>query len=322
MKLNLVRQGRKFFFITLCVEGRPSILSRINDDGTITLTPLGEIVASCWRETHARNDALTASNYVIMPDHIHLLLIVNYDRAPDFDLIDWVHDFMARSSQGPQRPLHQGVRGIPPVSLVWSRNYYLVLSFDSRQLKTIRRYIRLNPARKLWKQHHPDMFLCHTNFKSALFARLPPQRWDGLGNLTLLGSPFLFHVRLTLKKTLDEHQAAIDEIINRARHGEIPVSGFISPGEKEALRRLKAEPRAQFIKLLPCALPPHYDPSAEDSRELAAGRMAIISGFPDTPSISSLDMRRHAAASHAFRQNCLALNDIAAQLCAAAQRTN
>jgi len=95
------------------------------------------------------------------------------------------------------------------------------------------------------------------------------------------------------------------------------VSGFISPGEREALRRLKAEPRARFIKLLPCALPPRYDPSAEDSRELAAGRMLILSGFPETPHIPALDMKRHTAAARAFRQNCLALNDLAAALCAA-----
>ena len=48
------------------------------------------------------------------------------------------------------------------------------------------------------------------------------------------------------------------------------VSGFLSPGEKELLRCLKAEPRARFVKTLPYALPSRYDPSAEDSREIAA----------------------------------------------------
>ena len=141
--------------------------------------------------------------------------------------------------------------------------------------------------------------------------------FDGVGALTLLGSPFLFHVRLTLKKTVAEHAAAIDEIVEKARRGMIPVSGFISPGEKEALRRLKAEPRARFIKILPYALPSRYDPSAEDSREIAAGRLLILSPFGDTPSISSLEMKRNPAAAHSFRRNCLALNDFAAGLCGA-----
>lgn len=47
--------------------------------------------------------------------------------------------------------------------------------------------------------------------------------------------------------------------------------------------------------------------------------MAIVTGFADTPPLSGLDMRRNPVAAHAFRQNCLALNDIAAALCAAAR---
>ena len=85
----------------------------------------------------------------------------------------------------------------------------------------------------------------------------------------------------------------------------IPVSGFLSPGEKEVLRRLKEEPLARFIKMRPCALPPSYDPSAEDSRELAADRMLILSGFPQSV----------ADAGAIFRQNCLAMNDMAAAIC-------
>lgn len=124
-------------------------------------------------------------------------------------------------------------------------------------------------------------------------------------------------MRLTLRKSVAEHEAAIAEIVERARRGHIPVSGFISPGEKEALRRLKEEPRARFIRLLPFALPPRYDPSAEDSRELAADRLLILSGFPETPHLSALEMRRNADVAHAFRRNCLAMNDLAAEICKA-----
>ena len=119
----------------------------------------------------------------------------------------------------------------------------------------------------------------------------------------------LFPVRLTRKKTLEEHTEAIDEIIAKAKQGMIPVSGFISPGEKEALRRLKAEPLARFIKMLPHALPPRYDPSAEDSRELAADRLLILSGFPQTVS----------ANEKIARTNCLLMNDLITALCEKAQ---
>ena len=313
MKMNLQRFGRKFFFITIATEGRVKVLSRINPDATVTLLPAGEAVVAVWRETNSRNPALTASNFIIMPDHIHLLLIANYDLNPSFDVIGWIKDFQRRSEAlaindtgaSPRAPNAAGFGAVAPFH--WERSFWLVLSFSSRQLKAIRRYIKLNPARALWKARHPNRFMRLANIRHPILDA--SRQWDAIGNPLLLSSPFLFHVRLTRKLSLEEHRPAIDEIVEKARRGMIPVSGFLSPGEKEALRRLKAEPHARFIKMRPCALPPHYDPSAEDSRELAADRLLIISGFPQ--SITD--------AVGIFRANCLLMNDLITEMCAKAQ---
>lgn len=213
--------------------------------------------------------------------------------------------------------LRRGCGGAqPPIrsALRFDRRAYIELSFDARQLKAIRRYIQLNPARALWKHHHPDRFLRITNIRHAILD--PAHVWSAMGNLTLLGSPFFVHARLTLKKLLAEHEPMIAELVEKARRGAVIVSGFISPSEVELLKRLKATPNARFVKMLPCALPPRYDPSAEDSRELAADRMLILSGFTNTtPHIPARAMRRAPAAAHLFRANCLVLNDLAAALC-------
>ena len=384
------------------------MLSRIVDEKSRPeLTELGEIVKAALRAVHRVWPAVTVSDYTIMPDHIHYLLIVNYDcdkstsplfiahrladavemgvalgldrtgaRAPaplnaraagqegacDSELpnaaacakqlaedrVANMAELLKAAIEAANRRAAAGLLKVesglrfgetagdcaaaiggaaigkaaggagaraPVRSVVFARDCYIELSFDSRQLKAIRHYIKLNPARAIWKLRHPDLFLCHRAIKARRLAPLAPMGFDGIGALPLLGSPFLFHVRLTLKKTVAEHAAAIEEIVNKARSGMIPLSGFISPGEKEALSRLKAEPRARFVKLLPYTLPPRYDPSAEDSREIAAGRLLILSPFRDTPSISSLEMKRNPSAAHAFRRNCLAMNDIAAKVC-------
>ena len=351
MKLDFAKRGKQFFFVTMTAAGRRPIFSQIDADGGVRLSPAGEVVKAAFLAVHRVWPALTLSNYVVMPDHIHYLLIANFDCHPApptplfvaHRLADAVEMALALEGTGaaaPAPPMDELLReatasakanyiaqqsrgggrgfggGVPVRSVVFARDCYIELSFDSRQLKAIRHYIKLNPARALWKARHPDRFRCHRAIKAARLAQFAPTRFDAVGDLTILGSPFLFHVRLTLKKTIAEHAAAIDDIVEKARHGMVPVSGFISPGEREALRRLKAEPLARFIKLLPNALPDRYDPSSEDSRELAAGRMAILSAFPETPAISASDMRQNAAAAHVFRQNCLALNDFAAALCA------
>ncbi len=376
MKLNFSHTGRQFFFITLTLEDRVQALSRLIDaKSRPALLPPGETLRDVLLALHRVYPAATLSDFVIMPDHVHFLLIVDFDRSPTFNplwvsfilmatveeawrlngrrhapeppeaALDFAENLLRATVAREQRRagevnrlmasglsreealplLQRGFGGATPVRsgynetpLRFNRRAYIELSFDSRQLKAIRRYIKLNPARAIWKRDHPDRFHRFGNIGHSILD--PARHWSAIGNLTLLGSPFLFHVRLTLKKTVAEHEAAIAEIVARAERGEVPVSGFISPGEVEALRRLKATPNARFVKLLPCALPPRYDPSAEDSRELAADRMLILSGFSDTPAISAIEMRRDPAASRAFRRNCLALNDLAAALCAAACR--
>ena len=404
MKLEYAKRGLQFFFVTLVVAERRQVLSSIAEleasgqaaaagrAARPALLPLGEIVAAALRAIHRVWPAVTISDYVVMPDHLHFLLIVDYNRdqgiAPLFiahrfaDAVERAQalveerngrgsaphpggglrngrgfapnpgnapnpgrgdralderrvEFMAgllreaaaaaREAAPGELKVERGLRfgerrggagaRAPVRSVVFARDCYIELSFDSRQLKAVRRYIKLNPARAIWKARHPDLFICYRAIKGERFAAFAPRRFDAIGALPILGSPFLFHVRLTLKKTVAEHAAAIQEIVEKARHGMVPVSGFISPGEKEALRRLKAEPSARFVKLLPHALPARYDPSAEDSREIAAGRLVILSAFPDTPAIASPAMKRDPAASHRFRQNCLAMNDLAARLC-------
>lgn len=394
MNLDFSHTGKRFFFITLALEGRPEALSELVDERSRPkLTALGEVVKAAFVAVHQIWPAATLSDFVIMPDHIHFILIVNYEISPDFNPLFFSHILMTAIEDGweqahklrgqaPEPPAGQpematlmrqaleearaiaaeinrlkrtrglareaalveiaksnpayaarfwrnprispilaaaGVRGQPPPAVLgltrFDRRCYIELAFTAPMLRTIRHYIKLNPARRLWKLAHPDRFLCHPNINAQLLKRLPPRRWQGMGNLTLLGSPFLFHVRLTLKKSVAEHEAAICEIVEKAKHGWVPVSGFISPGEVEALRRLKVTPGTRFIKMLPCALPPRYDPSAEDSRELAADRLLILSGFADTPAVPARDIRKYLAASHQFRANCLAMNDLAAELC-------
>ena len=384
--------GRQFFFVTIAIEGRERALSRLVDERSRPeLLPCGEAVKAALVAMHGEFPCATVSDFVIMPDHVHFLLIVDYGKDPAFSplwaahrLMDATEEMWAGATPGkggelrPPNPRQEAsnprqeapnprqeapnprqeaesptgaaaralVRAVerarrqqglltiantprlresgdPPAGggsgaasprpfpaeplPRWDRHCYIELSFDARQLKAIRRYIRLNPARALWKANHPDRFLRFAGIRHPILD--PMRRWDAMGDLTLLGSPFLRHIRLTMRKTAEEHDAEIGEIVEAAANGIVPVCGFISPGEKELLRRLKAEPRARFVKVVPFALPPRYDPSAEDSRELAADRLLILSGFPQ----GTADSRAN------LRARCNFMNDLAAALCARAQ---
>ena len=92
MKLEYAKRGLQFFFVTLVVAERRQVLSSIAEleasgqagaagrAARPALLPLGEIVVAALRAIHRVWPAVTISDYVVMPDHLHFLLIADYNR--------------------------------------------------------------------------------------------------------------------------------------------------------------------------------------------------------------------------------------------------
>lgn len=86
MKISFHHRRRQFFFVTLTLEGRPPVLSRLVDvKSSPELLPPGKTALSILRAIHKVYPCATLSDRVIMPDHIHFLLIVDYEQAPWFN---------------------------------------------------------------------------------------------------------------------------------------------------------------------------------------------------------------------------------------------
>ena len=74
------------YFITFCTRDRKKILSKINvgtpvpgcpQASCLQLLPHGKVAEKYIRQMSAFYDYLTVENYVIMPDHIHLLIMIH-----------------------------------------------------------------------------------------------------------------------------------------------------------------------------------------------------------------------------------------------------
>ena len=76
------------YFITLCTENRRQILSRIvgvdvlGDPKNVELFPHGMIANKYLKQMNEFYENLTVDQYVIMPNHIHLILFVREDGSP------------------------------------------------------------------------------------------------------------------------------------------------------------------------------------------------------------------------------------------------
>lgn len=67
------------YFITICTQGREKLLSEVVGDGSPIpprLTQPGIFLDESIRQITERYDSVTVDNYIIMPNHIHLLLSV------------------------------------------------------------------------------------------------------------------------------------------------------------------------------------------------------------------------------------------------------
>ena len=76
------------YFITICTENRQNVLSKIvgvdvlGDPQAVELLPKGEIAEKYISQFNGFYDNISIEHYVIMPNHIHLLLLVRNNGSP------------------------------------------------------------------------------------------------------------------------------------------------------------------------------------------------------------------------------------------------
>ena len=64
------------YFITICIKNRLELLGKIKDN-YIELTQEGIIVKECIKQIEKRYINVEIDEYVIMPNHIHMILVIN-----------------------------------------------------------------------------------------------------------------------------------------------------------------------------------------------------------------------------------------------------
>jgi REP element-mobilizing transposase RayT len=161
------------YFVTVCVEDGECVLGDVID-GEMELSAWGEIVAECWQEIpdHFPHAALDA--FVVMPNHVHGIIVITEAPTPRPGVPDGTPDVGAtHASPLPRGPVPGSIGAIVgsfksgatkqinehralPGGQVWQRNYYDHIIRDPASLDRLREYIATNPARWELDQLHPD----------------------------------------------------------------------------------------------------------------------------------------------------------------------
>ncbi len=64
------------YFITICIRDRQCLLGEIFD-GSMRLNEMGDMVEKCWNHIPNHFPHMTLDAYVIMPNHIHGIIMIN-----------------------------------------------------------------------------------------------------------------------------------------------------------------------------------------------------------------------------------------------------
>jgi putative transposase len=110
------------------------------------------IVEETWSTLPTRFQGVTLDDFVIMPDHIHLIIWINAQIKGSPSLSKIIDAYKSLTSVHWLRLMK--TRGHTRPGLLWQRNYYEHIVRDEFELEQARLYVRNNPVR--WVLHHGE----------------------------------------------------------------------------------------------------------------------------------------------------------------------
>jgi len=143
------------YFITVTTYQRALLFGEIID-GKMSLNQCGEIVQSCWERIPCHYPDAVLDSFVIMPNHVHGIIVIADERAEVGLKLDCVGAGL-KPAPTKRHPLSEIIRAFKTFSSrrinkiratygvpVWQRNYYEHIIRDERELTHIREYISTN----------------------------------------------------------------------------------------------------------------------------------------------------------------------------------
>ena len=140
------------YFVTLCTQDRKKILSSIVGDGFAVPKPCGIIAEEIIAQIPVKYPSVAVDKYIIMPDHIHLLLRFDRDLGTENpsptlgNVIGWLKYHVTK-----QVDAQIDLNG----AKLFQRSYYDHVIRNQQDYDEIWQYIENNPRKwKLQKQDH------------------------------------------------------------------------------------------------------------------------------------------------------------------------
>ena len=326
--------GRGIYMLTFSTAGRTPVLgSLVHEEGDfrIVLTELGKHVAEEIQALAIRYPQIKVLDYVVMPDHVHILLFVReqmpqhlgrvvaslkakcsqawWQRQEETSTLKRTAQNECSTANGQPRPesgaqpprLVGGTSVPPPLSprkpSLWEPGYHDRYLMHQGQLQTLHNYIHDNPKRLGIKRMRPDLFRVRQHLC------IGEQEYASMGNIFLLKSAEKHQVFMHRNATEGEILQETDRLMACCERGAVLVTPGISPGEK-AIVHAAIEQGMPLILLRENGFAEYEKPHGRYFEACAAGTLLLLSPW-----------EHHTDRRTISRSQCLSLNDMARSIC-------
>ena len=151
--------------MTICTRDRACLFGTIVGSG-MELNEAGRIARSSWEELPTRFSNITTDLFVVMPNHIHGIILVGAQFIAPARIAQDISGGMQQGAINRAPTLGEIIRTYKAVStrvirktaytaFAWQRNYYEHVIRDDDSLNRIRQYIFDNPARWASDRENP-----------------------------------------------------------------------------------------------------------------------------------------------------------------------
>lgn len=160
-----------YYFVTLCTENGKEYFGKI-ENGKMVLSQYGEIAEKFWKEIPEHYDKVEMDEYVIMPNHIHGILIINNEKE-----IRTERCSVPTNTKRPYGLLSKIIKSFKNAVIMevlrklddrnfgWQRSFYDHVIRNEESLYEIRKYIAQNPLKWELEKNNIEnlpLFLCST----------------------------------------------------------------------------------------------------------------------------------------------------------------
>ena len=156
------------YFVTICAHERRHLFGNVVD-GNMRVNDWGVFVRSCWDEIPAHHPYIELDAFVVMPNHMHGVIVIAGDNGVMFDasgddrkgMIVHAPTDVKREFSKPiahslssivgtfKAAVTRHIKRQPnaPDHPIWQRNYYEHIIRSEESLNTIRSYVATNPTK-------------------------------------------------------------------------------------------------------------------------------------------------------------------------------